>query len=541
MTLGPAKLRQQKWCDLAATQWDAIVIGGGITGAGIACELARHQLNVLLVEQKDFAWGTSSRSSKMVHGGLRYIAEGDIKLTRESVVEREKLLKSLPGLVYKLPYLFAARKNVFPNRFLFGALLALYDLLAGKWDHRFIKRDALIEMVPEWRRDGLIGATEYSDAVTDDARLVLRVLQQAEDNGATALNYVAVDELYMDGGQVAGVVAKNVLTNEVQAIKGKVVINATGAWADKVRQPVNSEKRVRPLRGSHLVVSQQGLKVSQAITFMHPKDKRPVFVFPWEGRTVIGTTDVDHGDDLSAEASISLDEFNYLLAAVNHQFPDTSLAADDVIATYSGVRPVVSSGKGKDPSKERRDHSVWVDQGLITVTGGKLTTFRVIAWDVLAKCSHLFNTIDPVLMKKPLFNDAVDSSAKESTGDPKLDLRLQGRYGGASSALLNTPMVGALDCIADTHFVWAELVWACEQEMVCFLDDLLLRRTRIGLLLPQGGAQFKHQIKNICMLHLAWDEKEWEAQWQRYQSIYAAHYAVPSLVQAAADTELETA
>lgn len=542
MTLGIKKQRDQSWSNLDTSQWDAIVIGGGITGAGIACELSRQKLKVLLLEQKDYAWGTSSRSSKMVHGGLRYIAEGDIKLTRESVVEREQLLKSLPGLVERLPYLFAARKKVFPNRFLFGALLSLYDMLALKWDHRFLSRETILQLVPGWRSEGLIGATQYSDAVTDDARLVLRVLQQAKTNGASLLNYARVNKLSFKQGRVDGVFIRNEIDGDEKVVHARVVINATGAWADQVRKPVNAETRVRPLRGSHIVVPAEKLPVTQAVTCMHPEDKRPVFVFPWEGVTVVGTTDVDHSESMDAEASISSREFDYLMGLIKHQFPSTRIGVEDVISTYSGVRPVISSGQGRDPSKERRDHSVWDDKGLITVTGGKLTTFRVIAWDVIERCRGAFGNIDMALKKKPMF-DVYNSKNTDLSNSVKLGAaefkRLSGLYGNKVSEFLEQCRdPRELEKIGETRFLWQELIWACQYEQVCYLDDLLLRRTRIGLLLPSGGVQFQAEIRAICTEYLGWDDAIWTQQWQRYQQIIRTHYGLPQSAVAEAQAQI---
>lgn len=542
MTLGTSKKRDQNWSNLDTTQWDAIVIGGGITGAGIACELSRQNLKVLLLEQKDYAWGTSSRSSKMVHGGLRYIAEGDIKLTRESVVEREHLLKSLPGLVERLPYLFAARKKVFPNRFLFGALLSLYDLLALKWDHRFLSREKIMQLVPGWRSEGLIGATQYSDAVTDDARLVLRVLQEAEAHGATALNYTRVNKLSFQQGQVDGVYVRNELNLEEKVVHARVVINATGAWADKVRKPVNSETKVRPLRGSHIVVPAEKLPVTQAVTCMHPEDKRPVFVFPWEGVTVVGTTDVDHGDALDEEAQISGAEFDYLMTLIGHQFPASRIGVEDVISTFSGVRPVVSSGKGADPSKERRDHSVWNDRGLITVTGGKLTTFRVIAWDVIERCRGIFPDLAMGLKKKPMFA-AIDNNSFVSDNSAHMSLtdlkRLRGLYGNHHISLAKQCVdPRKWEKIGATRFAWQELIWSCQNEQICYLDDLLLRRTRIGLLLPNGGANYQSEIEAICKEHLGWSSEIWRQQWQRYQQIIREHYGIPGSAQEVIESQI---
>ena len=278
--------------------WDMVIVGGGIIGAGILREAARRGLKALLVEQRDYAWGTSSRSSKMVHGGLRYIAQGDIGLTRDSLRERERLLRELPGLIQRMGYYFTLRKGQFPGRLPFSILLTIYDRLAGIKDHRFFTRREVEQRFAGINSQGLKGACYYTDTVTDDARLVLRILQEAVGAGGRAANYMKVTSLLKSTGKVVGVVIANVEAGGQLEVKARSVINATGAWADRLRNEVNPEKRVRPLRGSHLVLPAHRLPVSDVLTIFHPEDKRPVFIFPWEGATVVGNTDLDHHEDL---------------------------------------------------------------------------------------------------------------------------------------------------------------------------------------------------------------------------------------------------
>jgi len=282
--------------------WDVIVIGGGITGAGILRESVRLGLRTLLVEKRDFGWGTSSRSSKLVHGGLRYLKEGKLRLTRASVHERQRLLEEGAGLIDPLGFLLATYKGDHPGRWTFGAGLSLYDIMALQWTHRRYSAEDFQMLAPRITQDGLEGGFRYGDAQTDDARLVLRVIREAVSGGGTAINYVSAAGLLRDAQQhaapVTGVRLHDVVEERTATVTGRVVINATGAWADQLRGEVGAESRIRPLRGSHLIFPAWRLPMAQALSFLHPVDRRPVFIFPWEGITLVGTTDVDHDQPL---------------------------------------------------------------------------------------------------------------------------------------------------------------------------------------------------------------------------------------------------
>lgn len=509
-------------------KWDMIVVGGGITGAGVAREAARRGLRTLLVEQRDYAWGTSSRSSKMVHGGLRYIAQGDIRLTWHSLTERERLLVEAPGLVSRMGYWFAHYRHVFPGRILFGILLVIYDLLARHRDHRYFGRSDFLRQMPGYRDGDLTGASRYTDALVDDSRLVQRVLDEAMADGAVCLNYLKVDSLVMTNGLASGVNLSDLSGGGKLVATAKVVVNATGAWADRLREKLAGEKKVRPQRGSHLVLTPGRLPIKEAVIFMHADDQRPLFIYPWEGRTVIGTTDLDHRDDLDIEASITPEEFDYMLRGVNSQFPAEKICRDDVITTWSGVRPIVASGSGLDPSKERRDHVVWDDAGLVTVTGGKLTTFRLIALDALKAAQSYLPGLDASDTRAPVFSPAVTLSAPAASPLSAATLqRLQGRLGRHAAQFLAEAGAGELTPMPQVETLWAELRWAARHEQVQHLDDLMLRRTRLGLLLPEGGAGLFPRIRAICQPELGWDDTRWLEEETRYRELWQAHYGLP--------------
>lgn len=534
-------------------KWDVIVIGGGIVGAGVLQEATRRGLNALLIEQKDFAWGTSSRSSKMVHGGLRYIAQGDIKLTRHSLQERERLFKEAPGLINRMGYYFVIRQWQFPGRFIMGALLSLYDRLAGIKDHKYFGIKETIKKFPTLETNSLKGACYYTDTVVDDARLVMRVLQESVQTGTKAINYVKATTLIKDPetGQVVGVTiednANNINSskeNKSFNLKSSVVINATGAWADKLRSEVVNEKRVRPLRGSHLIVAQAKLPIDAALTILHPSDKRPVFVFPWEGATVIGTTDLDHHESLDNEAQISQGEIDYLLQAVTISFPDNNIALKDVISTFSGVRPVISADRdfSKQASKERRDHAIWANNGLITASGGKLTTFRLTAIEAINAAMPWLNSNSnqnngymqkgyggDVFTNQP-FEQLFKNELKHNTYERAWLQRLIGRYGNKAAVILAQANEDENLTLGNTQFCLAECRWAIKNESVIHLDDLLLRRTRLGLLLKNGAEELFTQLANIFEQELGWNKTKWQDEIKRYNSIWQQSYYLPKSI-----------
>ena len=528
--------------------WDMLIIGGGITGAGIAREAARRGLAVLLIEQKDFAWGTSSRSSKMVHGGLRYIASGDYKTTLLSVRERERMLGEASGLVNEMHFVMPHYKGKFPPPWIFNTLLRVYDGLAGKRYSKYFKKDAFLSLNPNIKQEKFLGASQFSDAVTDDSRLVMRVLDEATHDGAQAINYLKAESLITnDQGLVVGATLKDTASkasNHTYDVHAKVVVSATGAWADTLRMQASNQteqtfhKQIRPSRGSHLVVSQERLPLTQAYTFLHPVDKRAVFVFPWENRTVLGTTDLDHPTLDDSEVGITNEEVDYLLVATNNLFDDANLNREDVISTWAGVRPLISEGgdgKRVSPSKEKRDHSVWLDNNLVTVSGGKLTTFRLIALDVLKVCQKVLEidesaTQDNALYSSQVFSNRTPTNPKFITLPKSLQRRLQGFYGLQLDALLELAHDDDLTYVTDSNTIWAEVRFAARYEQIIHLDDLLLRRTRLGLILPNGAMTplISDRLKKICQQELGWDEQNWQQEVQRYQALWQRYYHLPA-------------
>lgn len=519
--------RDTLWGELNRN-WDVIIIGGGITGAGIFREATRLGLQALLVEQRDFAWGSSSRSSKLVHGGLRYLRQGKVGLTRASVQEREQLLAEGPGLIEPLGFLLANYRGDRPGRFITGAGLSLYDLLALQWSHHYYSAADFRLLAGHLSPQSLKGGFSYGDAQTDDSRLVLRVIAEAVADGGRAINYAKAELLLRDpAGQVTGVRLVDQVQTRCLELSGRVIINATGVWADQLRQQLQREPHLRPLRGSHLIFPAWRFPVAQAISFCHPMDGRPVFALPWEGVTVIGTTDVDHKAHIDQEPAIGPEEVAYLMAATTSRFPDLALGLDDIVATFAGVRPVVSSGDKVDPSHESRDHVIWQEDGLLTVTGGKLTTFRLIAQDALQAIRQRLGELPTLSGDMPMLNPVSGNVPAGTTLDPTIWRRLTGRYGVWAEQLVGTARPGELQPIPGTSILWAELRWAARTENVVHLDDLLLRRVRFGLLLPHGGLTHIAAIRQICQPELGWDDSRWQAEVATYQQLISRCYGLP--------------
>ncbi len=463
------------------TPVDIVVVGGGITGAGILLAAAQAGYRAALIEQHDFSWGSSSRSSKLVHGGMRYLKYGKVALTALSLRERDQLLHDYPdltsGLRFFLPY---SQKAPLGMR----AGIRLYDGLAEHETRAHYNRAQLQQLFP-FLRDEYRGALSYVDGQTDDAQLVLRVLQQARQLGAVACNYCAANELMVGNNTIHGVVANDRVSGASFAITAKMVINATGAWATRWlqnRPPVSLKSiKLKPLRGSHLVLPFYRLPLTQAMALMHPIDERPMFALPWGGEVIFGTTDVEHVADLNEEPAIDSREFDYLLDALRRQFPSLNLDANDVISTYSGVRPTVDDGH-KKASAISREHCIAEQNGLITIAGGKLTTFRYMAKQILQRVTKQIGY--PQTLPLPAIT-------------------------------LPTPLTRQRDPLSGL------------QHDVVHLDDWLLRRTHIGLMSEQGGVpQLSLWQQTICR-QLKWDETRWQTEMQRFRMLYQKSYSVP--------------
>jgi glycerol-3-phosphate dehydrogenase len=480
---------------------DLVVIGGGITGAGIFHEAARTGASVLLLEQADFASGTSSGSSKLVHGGLRYLKTGQWGLTLESVRERQKLLREAAGLVEAQPFLMPIYRGLRPGPLAIRTGLWIYDRMAGGGPgSRWLDPAQACALEPHLRREDLVGAMAYDDARTDDARLVLRLLFDAASATAIARNYTHVVELLRREGRVCGVGVQDLIDGTAREIEAGVVVTATGAWAEALS--AGAAPKLRPLRGSHFLFPQSQLPVGRAVSWLHPRDHRPIFAYPWEGATLYGTTDLDHGETRFQHPHMNAAESQYLIEGLAHQFPDLRLDAAHALSCYSAVRPIVAGGKAS-PSAESRESALWSAPGLVGITGGKLTTFRVTARQVLREAARQEPRLAPQ-------NGALFATTGAAPS------RLAGRLGSAGAQFCAGAAAAEQAPLGGSPYSLAELRWSAREEHVVHLDDLLLRRTRLGLVAPQGGRALLAQIKPVCQAELGWNDELWNEKERRY-------------------------
>lgn len=518
--------REHTWSQLDQ-RWDIIVIGGGITGAGIFNMAAQKGLKVVLLEMNDFAFGTSSRSSKLIHGGIRYLKNRQFDVVRESVKERERLIRHSDDLVEPLPFIFPSYQDNARETRMMRVGVVLYDLLAPKWEHRRLESDSVRQFLPVLRDHELVGGVQYSDASVDDSQLVLRVIMDGIRQGGAALNYAGVVGFSRSkSGQVEGVIVRD-QTGQLDPphleLRGNVVINATGPWSDDLRSRINAPARLRRLRGSHLIFPADKLPIQTAVTMVHPRDNRALFAIPWENRIMIGTTDLDHSET-EDETRISASEVAYLMEATQYIFPDAAVSEDDIISTFSGLRPVINTG-APTPGEESRAHQIWEEDGLVTVSGGKLTIFQVMAADVLNACRHRLpsepafsHKLNPFIHPRP--------QTQSELNNPTWQM-MAGRLGRDVKPFFETASADSLTPIDPLRLLWAEIAWAAKNEAVVHLDDLLLRRVRLGLLLPQGGLNQIQKIRSLSQSQLGWTDEQWEAEVERYHQIWRKNYYLP--------------
>jgi len=516
---------------LSTRDWDLIVIGGGITGAGILREAARLGLKALLVERNDFASGTSSHSSKLIHGGLRYFVQGQIKMMRESVRACQLLLRDGPPLVTPIGYLHMIYKGDRITPFIFEAGIRTYAILHGHLKvHQRISPSAIGLYNPGLSQKDLSAVFTFGELQTDDARLVLRVLREATTHGAVAVNYKsAVGLLRDEHGRVNGILAQDSEGGEPISLRAQVVVNATGAWADSLRRHIDAPARLRSMRGSHLVIPGWRLRLGQIASFFHPENGRPIYCIPWNGVVLVGTTDVDQemlGEN--DEPHPSAEEVHFLLRGLQARFPTLNLKVQDVQAVFAGIRPVADV-QTSDPSKASREHVILYESGLLTVAGGKLTTFHTMALAVFEKLrEHL-----PELPKSRTVSSALDPLPNiplDLPLDSNLALDWLSRYGETSLDFLSASAPLERTPIYNGHSAsLADFRWVARQEAVRHLDDLLLRRTRLGLTAPNGGSAFLPRIRPVVQEELNWTDSQWDEEVARYLARWKRNHSTPSM------------
>jgi glycerol-3-phosphate dehydrogenase len=543
---------------LGTGRYDVVVVGGGITGVGVALDAASRGLRTALVERDDFASGTSSKSSKLVHGGLRYLQQGEVRLVYQALRERQILRKTAPHLVHVLPFLIPIfTKDGLVNRKLaraLGSAMWMYDLTGGLRIGRLHKRlrtgEAMAHL-PTLREDRLAGAYLYYDAQTDDARLVLTVARTAAlDHGATVVNRAAVTAISKDAaGRASGVtVEADGRSIEVEA---GVVVNATGVWSDEIRalDEGTHPRSIRPAKGVHITVPWDLVRNDIAAVVPVPKDRRSVFVVPWRGLTYIGTTDTDYEGSLD-EPMCTREDVEYLLGAINGAItrPEDGsgrrqIGPEDIVGTWAGLRPLVRSASSARTADLSRKHRVTTSAaGVVTINGGKLTTYREMSADTVDEVLDQLGDRAPKGLhrrsrtRRLKLRGAEGYEAARTASVAGLDAEqvehLAGRHGGEAPTLfamverqpdLARPLVEGLP------YLRAEAVHAARYEMAVTLDDVLARRTRARLLGAEASIAAAPDAAELAGQVLGWSAEQQAAEVAAYTEAVEAELAAAGL------------
>jgi glycerol-3-phosphate dehydrogenase len=541
---GPLLERRRVLQRLAVEVFDVLVVGGGVTGCGAALDAVSRGLTVALIEKRDIAAGTSSRSSKLIHGGLRYLERLDIGLVREALRERALLVEELaPHLVHPTRFLLPLRHGV-RDRLYLGAGLVLYDILGGLHPalprHRHLSHDASLRAVPSLRGDALTGGITYSDAQVDDARFAVALARTAAARGAALATALQVVGFLRQGQAIVGVRVRDLEGGEEFPVRSRVVVNCGGVWTTELERlaGVASPLQVRPSKGVHVVVGRSCIDSSLALIL--PTEKSVLFVLPWGGHWIIGTTDTDWRYGLDHPSATS-DDIAYLLGHVNRVLR-RPLTTADVTAAYAGLRPLQGGAAG-DTARVSREHTVRRSApGLVSVAGGKYTTYRLMARDVVdaAAADLPFAVAASQTASIPLLGAAESAQASQdarrhpgAAGLADEALRhLVERYGGEATSVLDlvrddpglgAPLTGAEDYLA------AEVSYATRSESALHVDDVLSRRTHIAFEAPDRGRRAVEAVASLMAPLLGWDRARREGEVAHYRARLEAESAAQAL------------
>lgn len=549
------RTREENLARLANEEFQVLIVGGGITGAGLALDAALRGLRTALIEKRDFSAGTSSRSTKLIHGGLRYLEHFDFALVREGLLERAILTKIAPHLAEPFPFLvpiYRDRRRNYDHPLKMRAGMILYDLLAGRHglgSHRRLSRQEALDFAPKLDVRGLEGALLYYDGLTDDSRLVVEVMKTAHRHGACIVNHAGVmGFLYDTDGQVIGARVRDLRTRRELIARSWIVINATGVWMEETlrlsggrQQEVG--KTVRPSKGIHLTVSADRLPVKGAWLIPSLTGHRFYFVVPWEGRVNIGTTDTDYQGAKDTPRAVK-EEVDEILAAINAYFPSAQLDPTDVITSWAGLRPLISDPKVKSTTDvSRKEEVLETPDGLISIAGGKLTTYRLMA-------EHGIDLAEKRLRQKGLMERTSQSATRDtpiSGGEMSraemvdLAIRIAAEenllretaehlvfsYGSEAPRLielmrederLREPLVPGLPHVA------AEVIHAVREEMALTPADVLTRRTRLAMLAGADSLACVETVARLMARELGWNEETMRGEMRLYAEEFAAEY-----------------
>jgi len=527
---------------LGRETWDVLIVGGGIVGCGALLDAASRGLRGALIEQEDVAVGTSSRSSRLIHGGLRYLEQFHVGLVREALHERARLLELAPHLVRLEKFLFPLYGQPVVTRSFFQAGMVLYDLLGSAkrgGRHHHLSVSGALDLAPDLRREGLQGAMLYSDGMEDDARFTLAVLRTARREGGLAVTRVKAVKAIRDGERIAGATVRDELTGAEFDVRAATVLDATGVWGSKPDRPFDSERatfNVLPSRGSHILVPRERIPVKTGVTIRVPG--KVAFMVPWPRHWVIGTTDDPFTGPVD-RPSASSPEIDKILAAVNSAF-DVGVTRDDIVGTYAGLRPLIAPSGASSTVKVSREHKVAVEErGLVRISGGKYTTYRLMARDAIdavlgdeAKERPSATAELPIIGAAP--RPELDSLAVRLAREPGMDV-------AAAQSLVDRHGTEAEDVIAlgrerdlirplaaGQPMLEAEVAWAAEHELAMSLDDILARRVRLAMTLRDRGESIAPRVAAIAGDVLGWDSSRQAAEAARYLEGAHREYDVPA-------------
>ena len=492
--------------------WDIIVIGGGATGLGIAMDASKRGFQVLLLEQADFAKGTSSRSTKLVHGGVRYLAQGNIGLVLEALHERGLLIKNAPHVVHNLSFIIPCYK--WGQKSFYAIGLKLYDVLSGRLGlgkSISISKKETLQSLPTLKKNKLRGGVIYHDGQFDDARLAINIAQTVEENKGLVLNYIKVTDLLKnEEGKISGVIAKDWETDKTYTLYAKSVINATGVFVDEILKLDNLHQKdlVMPSQGIHLVFNKTFLGSEKAIMIPKTQDGRVLFVVPWHGKALVGTTDTPIKSHSSEPIALN-EEIEFILNTAGNYLtlPPTR---NDVLSVFAGLRPLAAPEKDTDATKEiSRGHKIIVgDSGLITITGGKWTTFRKMAEDAVNRAIKIAGLPYVKCTTKSL---RIHGYRKRANEEPDI-FQIYGSDEAAIRELIRKNPTLAEPLFPQNYFIKAQVVWAVREEMARTIEDVLARRLRVLFLDAKMAIDMAPMVAEIMA-----DELNKNKEWQKNQ------------------------
>ncbi len=505
--------------------FDLIVIGGGITGAGILLDAAQRGLRVLLLERHDIASGTSSRSSKLIHGGLRYLKRMQFRITRLASRERDRMVVLNPQLVRPIRFLYPAKKDDPVAGWTVHLGLWMYDRLTSSPEkHKHLEPDEIQAMAPGLAVENLDRAMAYTDAITDDALLTLAVAATGYAYGGLVLTRAEVIEATTGSdGRINGVVMRDHETGRAHRVRAHVVINATGVWVDRLRDAFRLEGQcVRPSRGSHIILPTARLPLQSAVTVPSPDDGRPIFLIPHPEGVLVGTTDIYHDGSLDDPRPTS-EEVAYLLRALRSQFPGHDLAERDIVGAFAGLRPILDT-YAENPSEASREEDIWEERGMLSVAGGKLTTWRVTAEEAVDEAINYL----PEERARQAARCYTEGTPLVGLAPPDLAKRLERDHD------LLPLVAGAMARRLRSWAWWAPTLARSKKELdplaegtdlsamevrvhlsfggVLRLEDLLLRRARVGVWNPALARELVPRLRPLFEDELGWDSRRWETE-----------------------------